>query len=592
MACALLALVSTSCSQPSAEPLDWAEGAVWYQIFPERFRNGDARNDPTKAEVFANRPEPWQVHPWTSNWYKMQPWEQERGLKFYDVVFDRRYGGDLVGVIEKLDYLQDLGVEVIYFNPIFEAHSLHKYDASTYHHIDNNFGRDSSGDLEAIAAETEDPATWSWTSADKVFLELIRKAHERGIRIVIDGVFNHCGPEFWAFRDVVARQQASRYHDWFDVIRWDDPATPDTNEFDYHGWWGYKGLPEFKENENGLAPPVREYIFNITKRWMDPNGDGDPSDGIDGWRLDVAKDVTPVFWEEWYRHVKSINPDAITVGEIWEEAADWIESKRFDSLMNYPVAFAMVDFFIDQKTKITASQFDSALHRLRTTYPQQTNHILMNLIDSHDTDRVASMVLNPDRNYDRQAGLRDNPQYDPTKPDEAAQRIQRLIAVFQFTYTGAPTIYYGDEAGMWGGDDPDDRKPMVWSDLEYEDETYETVAPHMSRADKVAFQQSMFDHYQKLAGIRRQNAALRRGTVETVMADDQRDLYGFARKFDDNEIVVIFNNSHEAHTVNIDIAWPDGAVAMELLQGAEHAVQQGEVTLTIANKSAVILKRT
>ncbi|RMF60411.1 MAG: alpha-amylase, partial [Calditrichaeota bacterium] len=310
--------------------LTWAQGAVWYQIFPERFRNGWTGNDPIKERVVGDRAWEWHVHPWTADWYKMQDWEKARSDRFYDVVFYRRFGGDLVGVVQKLDYLKELGIDAIYFNPIFEAPSLHKYDATTYHHVDNNFGYNREGDWQAIQAEKDDPSTWSFTSADSVFLDLIVQAHKRNIKIVIDGVFNHCGDTFWAFRDVVEKQQKSRYRSWFDVTRWDDPATPDTNEFDYKSWWGFKAHPEFREDENGLVEPVKRYIFNITKRWMDPNGDGDPSDGIDGWRLDVIQDVAPAFWEEWYRLVKSINPDAITIGEIWDKAPDWIQHKRID----------------------------------------------------------------------------------------------------------------------------------------------------------------------------------------------------------------------------------------------------------------------
>ncbi len=408
-----LILLSTNLLAQNQVP-QWAKGAVWYQIFPERFRNASSANDPIAERVVGNRFEDWQVHPWASNWYKLQSWEQTRGDKFYDLIWDRRYGGDLVGVIEKLDYLKELGIDVIYFNPVFEGPSLHKYDASTYHHIENNFGNDREGDWKVMQKEKDDPSTWTFTSADKVFLDLISKAHELGIKVVIDGVFNHCGTEFWAFQDIVKNQQKSAYKDWFDVVSWDNPATPDTNEFDYKGWWGYKGLPEFKEDENGLVEPVKQYVFNITRRWMDPNSDGDPSDGIDGWRLDVANEVHEKFWQAWYQLVKSLNPQAITVAELWDEASERIKSKQFDTTMNYPFAYAVVDFFIDDSTRISVSKFDETLAHLRKIYPAETNHILMNLLDSHDTDRLASMIRNPDRSYyTREASIGHKPIYDP-----------------------------------------------------------------------------------------------------------------------------------------------------------------------------------
>jgi glycosidase len=206
----------------------WACGAVFYQIFPERFRNGDSNNDPS----FDKSSPTGRAHQWTSNWYALSEDERAYSPNFYDNVFRRRYGGDLQGVIDKLDYLADLGVDAIYFNPLFEAPSLHKYDATLLHHIDVNFGPDPAGDLEIIAKENpEDPSTWQWTSADKLFLKLISEAHRRNIRIIIDGVFNHTGRSFWAFQDILKNQEKSRYRDWYQIISWDDSAKG--TKFDY-----------------------------------------------------------------------------------------------------------------------------------------------------------------------------------------------------------------------------------------------------------------------------------------------------------------------------------------------------------------------
>ncbi len=572
-------------------PLDWAKGAVWYQIFPERFRNGNLENDPTKEHVFNNGDYDWQVHPWTSDWYKMQAWEADRSSDIYSVVFDRRYGGDLIGVIEKLPYLKELGVDVIYFNPIFESPSLHKYDAATYHHIDNNFGNDRDGDLKAIHSEKEGPSTWTFTQADQVFLKLISKAHELDIKIVIDGVFNHCSPAFWAFQDVIKNQQNSVYKDWFDVISWDDPDTPDVNEFDYNGWWGYKGMPEFKEDSNGLVEPVKKYFFNITHRWMDPDGDGDPSDGVDGWRLDVAKDVSPKFWEEWGQFVKSINPKAITIGEIWEEAPEWIAQKRFDAVMNYPFAKLIVDFFIDKNTVISVSEFDRGLERLRNLYPRETNHILMNLIGGHDTDRIASMIKNPDRDYNQKASLRDNQEYDPRKPDKAGIKIHKLIAIFQMTYPGAPLIYYGDEAGMWGGKDPDDRKPMIWNDYIYEKETYNTLRHDLVDKDEVVFESELFEHYKKLTKIRHENPAIQKGNFVTKIADNDKGLFAYARKYAQNEIIVVLNNSLKDQKIELTIPLPNHTKLTDVLNNKTFQIKNSSIEIAVENKWAAILVR-
>ncbi len=587
----LLTLLCSANTFAGNHDLQWARGAVWYQIFPERFRNGSIENDPVKARVVGERDWDWQVHPWTSDWYALQPWEQQRNEDFYEMVFDRRYGGDLVGVIEKLDYLHELGVDVIYFNPVFEAPSLHKYDASSYHHIDNNFGRNREGDWRIILNETNDPKSWTFTNADSVFLTLIKQAHHKGMRVVIDGVFNHCGTQFWAFQDIVAKQQESKYAGWFDVKRWDDPTTPGVDEFDYHGWWDYKGLPEFREDNKGLVAPVREYFFSITRRWMDPNGDGDPADGIDGWRLDVANEVNPLFWEDWQTLVKSINPAAITVGEIWGDAAEWVGGKRFDITMNYPVAKAVVDFFADRATQTSATEFGRELARVRSLYSERTNLLMMNLVDGHDTDRMASMIMNPDRNYDRQAGVRANPDYNPVKPDETARKIHKLITLFQMTYIGSPMIYYGDEAGMWGGDDPDDRKPMIWPDLKYEDETYTAVLPHLKARDEVKFDSEMFTYYKKLISMRHQNTPLRVGSIETVLEDNDRQLYGFLRIYDGEQILILLNNSASTEVVEISVDWPGVSQAVDLLSEKKYGIEQGVLNLTLDPFAGAILKK-
>jgi glycosidase len=532
---------------------EWAQDVVWYQIFPERFRNGDPKNDPTKESLESRFAAEWRVSPWTTDWYEMQPWERQRSSNFYDIVFDRRYGGDMQGVLEKLDYLSELGVTAIYFNPVFDAASLHKYDASTYHHIDAHFGPNPEGDRFLMQQETDDPATWRWTSADSLFLRLLHEAHARGIRIIIDGVFNHSGTRFWAFEDVRKNQQRSKYADWFDVVRWDDPTTPE-NEFDYKGWWGYKGLPEFREDENGFVQPVWDYFFHITRRWMDPNGDGDPSDGVDGWRLDVANEVSEKFWREWRKHVKSINPDAYIVGEIWDDASRWLAGDMFDATMNYRFARAAVRFFINtDSSRLLPGEFDRELAKIRASYAPEVNEILQNLYDSHDTDRLASMILNPNRDYDRRAGPRDNPDYNVARPGDREWRILRLMALFQMTYVGAPMVYYGTEAGMWGADDPDDRKPMVWPDLVYDAERSHPIPGKSRPVDTVAFDRSLFDYYKQLIRVRRENKALRQGDFMTLVVDDQARVYGFTRTLEENEVVVLLNNSDVQHTVRIPL---------------------------------------
>ncbi len=584
---AVLTLCSLSLSQVVVP--QWAKDAIWYQIFPERFRNGDQGNDPSAADLEMTRERGWNVSPWISDWYKLQPWEEKFSNRFYGNVFERRYGGDLQGVIDKLGYLSDLGITAIYFNPVFDAVSLHKYDASTYHHIDHTFGPNPRGDQELIKAETDDPATWRWTSADSLFLKLVSEAHRRGIKIIIDGVFNHSGTRFWAFQDVVKNQQRSRYATWYDVRKWDDPSTP-TNEFTYKGWWDVKELPEFWEGDSGFVKPVWNYFFNITKRWMDPNGDGDPSDGIDGWRLDVGNEVSHLFWKGWRKQVKSINPDAYIVGEIWDDASKWLGGDEFDAVMNYPFARAAVRFFIDADgRRMKPSEFDRELATIRKDYPGEISYVLQNLIDSHDTDRLGSMIMNPNRNYDDQNGLRNNPNYNVGKPTAAARQIQKLVVLFQMSYIGAPMIYYGDEAGMWGADDPDDRKPMLWGDLTYEKERSHPLPGKVRTDDEVKFDRDLFEYYKSLVRIRKDNLALRRGSFTTLLVDDENNVYAFKRTATDNELIIVLNPSHRAASVRIDL--PGSWTFRDQLTGDE-VRGSSKLQLTIPALTGSILLRT
>lgn len=540
---------------------DWAKDAVWYQIFPERFNNGDQSNDPQPKDLDGgwpyHVPEGWQNHPWTSDWYKLQSWEQNEH-DFYWNVGVRRYGGDLQGVIDKLDYLEDLGINAIYFNPVFESPSLHKYDAAFYHHIDNNFGPDPEGDRKIWDSEIHsDPSTWKWTSADKLFLELLNKAHSKGMKVIIDGVFNHVGNTFWAFQDIIKNQDSSKYTNWFTINSFDNPLTEE-NEFDYEGWYGVKDLPEIKEDENGLIPEAAEHVHSVVKRWMDPNGDGDPSDGIDGWRLDVAEMVKHKFWKKFRTWVKDINPNAYITGEIWWDdwqnnkmmnASPWLKGDQFDAVMNYRFTRAVKNFVSDQKKQISSSAFIDTIGNIRTDYHFDNLSVMMNLLGSHDTERLASMIVNPDYWYDHHANPGQRNTFDVRKPNEIERMRQKLMVGIQMTMPGAPMIYYGDEAGMWGGDDPDCRKPMVWPEYEYETETTHPFGMERPE-DEVEFDSSLFKWYKNLVEIRNNNIELRRGNLNFINSGDNYILI-YDREFDNSKIKIIINNSSSVKSVEV-----------------------------------------
>jgi len=533
---------------------DWVADAVFYQIFPERFRNGDSSNDPVRESLEdpPSVPKTWKLSSWTGDWYERADWEKELSDSFYEHgVFQRRYGGDLQGVIDKLDYLEHLGINAIYFNPVFYARSMHKYDAASMHHIDPYFGPDPAGDLEIIASESSDPKTWQWTAADKLFLDLVRQLHERGMRVIIDGVFNHTGRDFFAFADLRAKQKESEYQDWYIVQHFDDPATPQ-NDFRYKSWWGFESLPEFADNESqqDLQAGPKQYVFDITRRWMDPNADGDPSDGIDGWRLDVANEVPMGFWLDWNTLVRELNPQAYTVGEFWGNAREHLIGGRFSATMNYHgFAYLVKGFLIDGK--LTAHDFGLYLRERLDEYPPSMRFAMQNLVDSHDTDRVASMIVNsprktyvhPERfDYDvsEVVSPRHSPEYSVSAPTKSDRRIQRLVALMQMTFVGPPMIYYGTEAGMWGADDPCNRQPMVWADMEYQQQVSDPLGRARSK-DSVHFDSKLFSFYAGATRLRAENNILRRGKFEVLMADDPAQFFAFRRSIGDDSMLVAIN---------------------------------------------------
>ncbi len=586
---------------------EWIADAIFYQIFPERFCNGDPTNDPTRESLESpDVPETWEVTPWTSDWYSRLPWEKQLGLSFYDGVFHRRYGGDLQGVLDKLDYLQQLGINAIYFNPVFYGRSLHKYDGASMHHIDPYFGPDPQGDLAVIATETSDPSTWQWTAADKLFLQLVKELHRREMRVIIDGVFNHTGRDFFAFADLRERQQESPYQDWYIVQHFDDPETPH-NEFRYKSWWGFESLPEFADSDSqqDLHPGPKQYVMNITKRWMDPNNDGDPGDGIDGWRLDVANEVPPKFWKEWNTLVRELNPEAYTVGEFWGDAKQHLLDGHFSGTMNYHgFAYLVKGFLIDGR--LTAHDFGKQLQERRTVYPEPMQFALQNLIDSHDTDRVASMIVNTSDKQYHQADRfdfdvsevvspRSNSEYNVSAPTQQQRRIQRLVAVMQMTALGAPMVYYGTEAGMWGADDPCDRKPMVWQDQNYKDESSDPLGRSRT-PDPVAFDQDLYEFYSRVIHLRQDSKVLRHGTMEVIAHDDDAQFIAFRRVHEGESVIVLINRGSEAYGWKGEgdkWTWLKSLLLASDPGASQKILQQGELsTLMVPALDAWVLAET
>jgi cyclomaltodextrinase / maltogenic alpha-amylase / neopullulanase len=611
-------LLAAGCSsephrQPAAPRINlavpaWSQDAIWYQIFVERFRNGDPSNDPTPHDIEGVTSEPtpddWMPTPWSQDWYRQEPWAAATGKDFYGTVQFRRYGGDLKGVIDRLDYLQDLGVTALFLNPVNDAPSLHKYDARSYQHIDRNFGPDPRGDEAMMAAEDPaNPATWRWTAADSLFLALVREVHRRHMRIIMDYSWNHTGTTFWAWRDVLAHQRASRFADWYEIERFDDPATPDTNEFAYRGWAGVPWLPEWKKIgrpagqtkgaiDGNLVPGVRDLVFNVTRRWLDPNADGDPSDGVDGFRLDVA-DVVPLgFWRDYRRLVRSVNPDAYLVGEVWWESwpdklydpAPWLQGDVFDAVMNYRWYTPTRSFFAGAPPLLTPSRYAASLDSLANGIGPSFQRAMMNLTASHDTPRFSTSVYNPGR-YKYRNTPREDPAYRIARPDERSRRIEQLILVQQVTGIGAPHVWNGDEVGMWGADDPDERKPLVWADLRYDDETTDPMG-RPRRRDRVVPDTALFRVYHDLIALRKEHLRLFvDGTLRWLITDDAHGVLAYERALGNQRAIVAFNNSDAAHEVSLAA---DGRYRVAFPTGAAVTVANGRLGARLPPRSAKV----
>ena len=355
----------------------WVNDTVWYQIFPDRFCNGDESINPDYVVKWRNKGK---------------------------VKNEECFGGDFAGIISKLDYIQNLGISGIYLTPINESPSNHKYDTSDYTKIDPRFGD------------------------EETFIRLVNEAHNRGIRVMLDGVFNHCGYYFAPWQDVLETGPESEYYDWFMINEWPfDKKGNAAKKGQYYTFGFYDGMPKLNTNN----PKVRKYFIDICANWVEKYG-------IDGLRLDVANEISHKFCKELNIRLKDINPDIYILGEIWHNALPWLRGDEFDAVMNYPLGESIKDFWIDKS--LTNDDFEYMINRCYTMYMQQTNDVLFNLLDSHDTIRLRSTVKSLDEYF--------------------AQ-----LAVF-FAMPGSPCIYYGTEIAMEGGFDPDNRRCMPWDDIE------------------------------------------------------------------------------------------------------------------------------
>jgi glycosidase len=601
---------------------EWAKHVVWYQIFVERFRNGDSSNDPRPEDIQGSYPgfvpENWQITPWTSDWYKSDPYFNDihgaidhGGNKinnFAQKAQLRRYGGDLQGVIDQLDYLDSLGVSAIYFNPLNDAPSLHKYDARNWRHIDRNFGPDPDLDAKLMAEETpDDPSTWVFTSADSLFIKLIDLLHSRGMKVILDYSWNHTGSSAWSWQDILKNQADSKYANWYEVRSFDDPRT-DSNEFTYRGWAGVPDLPELKEttqhdptgpvkayNGDIYADEAKKHIYDISRRWLDPNGDGDPSDGIDGFRLDVAAEIGLDFWREYRKVVREVNPNAYLIGEVWwEEWPDklldpepFLRGDVFDAVMNYRWYRAAREFFGGNPQAVPVTKFTDSLRRFSSNLRPTNTYAFMNVAASHDVPRVSTSLFNKNAYKYNSTPMGDST-YKINRPDRETYEALRLLLIQQFTYIGAPHIWAGDEMGMWGADDPDTRKPLIWPDYSFEPETTHPLGSDRP-VDSIRFDTDLFNFYKKLITIRNDNKALRTGDINYLLEDTEQNTLAYSRTFDEEMLIAVFNCSEGERKVELSGVGEENF--RELLSGSNYTTSSGKLTLLVPGRTGLILER-
>jgi glycosidase len=446
-------------------PPAWVKDAIFYQIFPERFANGDPSNDPKGVLPWGGKPER-----------------------------DNFFGGDLQGVIDHLDHLSELGITGIYFTPLFEATTNHKYDTADYMKIDPHFG-----DIATVK-------------------KLVQACHERGIKVLFDAVFNHSGRTFAPFVDVMEKGEKSRYKDWFHVREYPLQVKDGVPSYDT---FAFEPLMPKLNTEN---PEVKEYLLKVAEFWI-------KEVGIDGWRLDVANEVDHAFWRDFRKVVKAANPDAYILGEIWHESSAWLQGDQFDAVMNYPFTEAVLDFVV--RGTLDAEGFANAIGKQLSRYPLQASEVAFNLLDSHDTPRLLTLC-------------------------DGNKAKMKLAALFQFTYSGTPCIYYGDEVGLDGGPDPDCRKCMEWD-------------PKRQDRDLFAF-------YQKLIKVRKQLAPLRTGSLKFLLAEKGGSKLAYERVLNGEKVLVLLNNYDAGQTFTIPA---DGKMWRDTFSGQTYNTADGKLAVKL-----------
>ncbi|MDF1520599.1 MAG: alpha-amylase family glycosyl hydrolase [Brevefilum sp.] len=581
---------------PAFQTPDWIKNAVVYQVFPDRFRDGDPSNNKPAGTFFYNEAGGTVYRSLTTDWNEeiCDPRGTDDCAGTYSKNF---YGGDLQGLIEKLDYLQGLGVDTIYLNPIFESPSNHGYDTTDYMAINPMFG-----------TETD-------------FQNLVTALESRQMHLILDGVFNHVSSDSIYFDRYerydslgACESQESPYRDWFyftEVTPGTGPCVGDDGTLggaNYESWWGYDSLPKL----NSSNPEVRALVWDNNTTPADTVA-GHYMQYADGWRLDVGADVDPGtlndvtndYWEGFRNTVKTVNPEAYITGEEWGIANSWLLGGEWDAVMNYQFSSAVLSLWRDEVftdndhssgssagtlSPLTPEQFDERMQNLMERYAPEAFSAMLNLFGSHDTSRALFML---DHNTDlNDPAVYEDPQYDWS---DAIERLKGAVLV-QMTMPGAPTIYYGDEVGLVGPmafsggkweDDPYNRQPYPWLD--------ETGTPFYSHLQTQTSQDELFDYYANLTAVRDAHPALRTGDYRTLLVDNENAIYAYGRNIPGvDAAVVVINRGLTAQDVTLDVLGylPVGANFEDIFSAASYAVDGSGILNNIAvpaNKGVVLV---
>ena len=568
---------------PGFSTPDWAKGAVMYQIFTDRFYNGDKSNDVETNEYYYIGDYSQRV----TNWDK---YPANMGVREF-------YGGDLQGVMDKLDYLQDLGVEVVYFNPLFVSPSNHKYDIQDYDYIDPHYGKivDDGGEVLPNGVTDNSQATKykkrttglkNLEASNELFIKLVEELHRRGMKVILDGVFNHCGSfNKWMDRERIYEGEKdyepgayisadSPYRSYFRFFKEGPENWPYNGNYD--GWWGHDTLPKLNYED---SVKLENYILYIGRKWVSPPYN------VDGWRLDVAADLgrsneyNHEFWQKFRRAVKDANPNALILAEHYGDPSDWLKGDEWDTVMNYDAFMEPVTWFLTGMEKHSDEAREELLGNIDNFIGSMAHHmsnmltpslqVAMNELSNHDHSRFLTRT-------NHMVGRVEH--LGPEAANEYVNKaVMREAVVMQMTWVGAPTVYYGDEAGVCGFTDPDNRRTYPWG---HEDQ--ELIAFH-----------------KEAIRIHKEHPALKTGSLKILGGEE--NILSYARFKGHDRIIVVINNRSERAEVKVPVweaeipikcrmkrllySYKDGYTT----EYEEYLVEDGEVVANMGPHSALVL---